>query len=278
VGEGEPVAGYICSRLNGTSTSYLGIDLCETQVRARGPKRAHAQECTFPSHLVCLCRSRWPRVCILLCFLVRVRVCACARVRVCARACVYVCVCVCACGSLLLDVHPPISVQSSIHRTPSSSESVRCWSSRGTSKVSFARRVHTSPTRTLTHATAARPLQVSKGQLLLRRPVALHSVPFATIDAHRALHEHQTVPTPRTRARKHIRTRSLARTRRAPGACIPPYGVVLCMCRIMKSGAPLLISVPEEAGEGTSNNWLGGSTMYWSNVSPLHSRLHRCSA
>jgi hypothetical protein len=37
--------------------------------------------------------------------------------------------------------------------------------------------------------------------------------------------------------------------------------------RIMKSGAPLLISVPEEAGEGTSNNWLGGSTMYWSHFS-----------
>jgi hypothetical protein len=36
----------------------------------------------------------------------------------------------------------------------------------------------------------------------------------------------------------------------------------------MKNGAPLLISVPEEAGEGTSNNWLGGSTMYWS---ALHS-------
>jgi hypothetical protein len=41
----------------------------------------------------------------------------------------------------------------------------------------------------------------------------------------------------------------------------------------MKSGAPLLISVPEEAGEGTSNNWLGGSTMYWSNVSPPHHLL-----
>ncbi len=36
----------------------------------------------------------------------------------------------------------------------------------------------------------------------------------------------------------------------------------------MKSGAPLLISVPEEAGEGTSNNWLGGSTMYWSALLP----------
>lgn len=43
--------------------------------------------------------------------------------------------------------------------------------------------------------------------------------------------------------------------------------------RIMKSGAPLLISVPEEAGEGTSNNWLGGSTMYWSALH-THTRTH----
>lgn len=46
---------------------------------------------------------------------------------------------------------------------------------------------------------------------------------------------------------------------------------VLHTRRIMKSGAPLLISVPEEAGEGTSNNWLGGSTMYWS---ALHTHTH----
>lgn len=45
----------------------------------------------------------------------------------------------------------------------------------------------------------------------------------------------------------------------------------------MKSGAPLLISIPEDAGEGTQNNWLGGSTMYWSMYFLLSTKRSRCS-
>ena len=59
------MAGYICARLHGTSTSYLGIDLCETQVHDlhRQLRRqrttlhpVHASPHTVtPSTCVCVC-------------------------------------------------------------------------------------------------------------------------------------------------------------------------------------------------------------------------------
>lgn len=202
------MAGFLCSHLSGSSTTYLGIDLSETQVGRVLPATC-ALACLLADHA--------------------------------AFALVDMMMVAMSLDAQQIQLAKRTSV---ILRRPCSLAQKNWSQHRAIPRVR----------RPLRRKRDARLHEVSEGQLILRCFVAVYYLSLAAINSRGAVCQYQAV------------CRALSNC--ISSALSSEFVFFLLVCArvpsILQDGSPLLISIPEEAEEGTSKNWLGGSTMYWS--------------